>query len=98
MMIRLRSLVTIALLVAGCAKQDNPFWCPGANPDQNCAEIDAGPTRCTDNTQCGSPTGICDTTTMTCVQCTASPLQASACAAATPVCGADDSCHGCTSH
>jgi hypothetical protein len=89
----------VVFLVTGCiiscVRKRNPYYCPGANPNDNCAEIDAGPTRCTDSTQC-TPPEVCDTQTAMCVQCTMS--QASACAGVTPVCGADDSCRGCQSH
>jgi len=79
------------LVSTGC--KSNPNYCPD-NPDDNCTE-DAG-TSCKDNTQCVSSRGVCDTRSMTCVQCTAA--EPAACGGASPVCGADDSCHGCSSH
>lgn len=96
MMIPLRSLLVFALLVAGCAKKTNPYYCPGA-PDDNCTEDAAsGPHPCTDSAQCVAPTGLCDLQANICVQCT--PTQASACSGTSPVCGADESCRGCNSH
>jgi hypothetical protein len=93
---QLRGFVVFALLVAGCARTANPYYCPGA-PDDNCTEDpDGGPRRCTDSAQCPAPTSICDMTSNTCVQCTT--VQASACSGTSPVCGADESCRGCTSH
>jgi hypothetical protein len=77
---------------AGCGKTVNPYNCPGKNPDDNCTE----PVICEDNNSCGAPTGVCDSNTMTCVQCTTA--MASACTGTSPICGADDSCHGCTTH
>lgn len=96
MPIRLRTLVMFALLVAGCVKKDNPNYCPGLNADNNCAEGDAGILPCSDNSQCSAPVAICDTQRMACVQCT--PTQTSACTKATPICGMDERCRGCTSH
>jgi hypothetical protein len=93
---KLRCLVVFALLVAGCAKKTNPYYCPGA-PDDNCTEDAAsGPHPCTDSAQCLAPTGLCDLQANICVQCT--PAQASACSGTSPVCGADESCRGCSSH
>lgn len=89
--------MAFALLLVGCARQSNPYYCAGANPDNNCAEDAAdGPHLCTSNAQCFAPTGICELPSNTCVQCTAT--QASACGGANPVCGAGGSCRGCTSH
>src|SRR5512140_3736520 len=97
MTIQLRYLVAVALLFVGCARTSNPYYCAGANPDNNCLEDAAtGPQFCTSNAQCFAPTGICELLSNTCVQCTAA--QASACGGAGPVCGADDRCRRCTSH
>lgn len=76
----------------GCGTKTNPYYCPGRNPDDNCTE----PVICEDNSPCAAPTGVCDTNTMTCVQCT--PAMASACTGTSPICGADNSCHGCAAH
>jgi hypothetical protein len=93
---RTRYLVVFALLVAGCAKKTNPYYCPGA-PDDNCTEdAGTGPHRCTSSAQCVEPTGLCDLQANLCVQCT--PAQPSACSGTSPVCGADESCRGCSSH
>jgi hypothetical protein len=94
---RLLSCVAV-LLVAGCIKQKDPYYCPGANPNDNCAEIDAGtdgPQACTSNDQCAPL--VCDVSgSMVCAQCTATDHDA--CSAATPVCGQDLACRGCTAH
>ncbi len=97
---RLVSFVVAAgAFVTGCESR-NPYFCPGANPNDNCAEVDAaddGPKSCSSNGQCAVPKAVCDLTeTMTCVQCTTD--QASACSATTPVCSADHACRGCTAH
>jgi hypothetical protein len=76
----------------GCGNTLNPNYCKGRNPDDNCTE----PIICTDNSPCASPTGVCNTQTMTCVQCT--PDMPSACSGTSPICGADNSCHGCSAH
>ena len=77
---------------ASCGSKANPYYCPDKNPDDNCTEPDI----CEDNSSCAGPTGVCDTQTMTCVQCTTA--MASACTGTSPICGADDSCHGCAAH
>jgi hypothetical protein len=76
----------------GCGTKTNPYYCPGRNPDDNCTE----PVICKDNSPCAAPTGVCDTNMMACVQCT--PAMASACTGTSPICGTDDSCHGCAAH
>src|SRR5262249_29404898 len=45
---------------------------------------------------CAAPTGVCNTQTMTCVQCT--QAMSSACTSTSPACGADNTCHACTAH
>ena len=88
-------VLTILLLV-GCVRQKDPYYCPGVNSNDNCAE-DAGPIACTSNEPCREPTAVCDITgSMTCVQCT--PDQASACGGATPACGEDRTCRACRAH
>ena len=87
--------VLVALLLAGCARKD-PYYCPGRNHNDNCAEPPE-PTPCTSNDQCAEPTGVCDVTgSMTCVQCT--PDQPGACTGATPACGEDRTCRACQAH
>ena len=86
----------VVLFLAGCVRQRDPYYCPGANPNDNCAE-DAGPMACTSNDQCTAPLGVCDVTgSGTCVQCT--PDQAGACSGATPACGEDRTCRACRAH
>ncbi|CAN5396801.1 hypothetical protein BH11MYX1_BH11MYX1_15800 [soil metagenome] len=85
-------------MIAGCS---NPKYCAGANPDNNCAEIDAPKappdvvTGCTNDTTCMAPTAVCDTGTSMCVQCTTT--EPSACMAATPVC-MNEACTACVAH
>ena len=91
----------VAVAAAAC-KQANPNYCPGANPNDNCAEIDASPpgdeapTACTSSAQCIAPTTVCDVTDGVCVACT--PQEAAACDGATPVCGDDRACRACAAH
>lgn len=94
-MMQLRFLVVLVLLGAGCARHVNPYYCSSGS-DDNCPEDAGGPHRCTDSAQCLAPTSICKTPSNTCVQCTTT--QAAACSGTSPVCGAGDSCRGCTSH
>ena len=89
-----KSLLIAIALLAGCEKT-NPNYCPD-NIDNNCNEgptVDApgGSASCT-VTACA--TGVCDTVSGSCVQCTST--QASACTGTTPVCGTNDMCQACT--
>ncbi len=83
------------LLACGCEKQNT--WCQTHLNDPECPDsgID-GPATCTTDDQCRAPTAACNTSTMSCVQCTTS--KASACSGATPTCGSDDTCRGCEAH
>ena len=85
------------IVVAGCHKDNN--YCPGANPDNSCAEIDAKVADgCSSNATCTAPKAVCDLAgSKTCVQCVA-PDDTSACTATSPVCGNDHTCRGCTAH
>jgi len=86
------SLGTLATL---SCRELNPVFCEAHRDDPSClakAGIDAS--SCTSNAQCTQPTPICDITRSMCAQCIAT--QSSACGGATPVCGDDDTCHGCT--
>lgn len=97
-----RHLVASFALVAlaSCIYKDDPYYCPGANPNNNCAEIDAGtdgPKACTSSSDCAAPTSVCDLEgSSTCVQCT--PSEDDACQGSTPVCGSERSCRGCIAH
>jgi len=90
------SLLVIAL-VGGCHASNSD--CPGANPDQSCAEIDAKVANgCSSNATCAAPKAVCDLAgSKTCVQCVA-PDDTSACTATSPICGGDHTCRGCTAH
>ncbi|CAN5396859.1 hypothetical protein BH11MYX1_BH11MYX1_15810 [soil metagenome] len=98
-MSKLRFYLVSVVALGGCFK--NPNYCAGANPDNNCAEIDAPKappdvvTGCTNDTTCTAATAVCDTGTSTCVQCTTA--EPSACMATTPVCK-NDACAACVSH
>ena len=85
------------IVVAGCHKDNN--FCPGANPDNSCAEIDAKVANgCSSNATCTAPKVVCDLAgSKTCVQCVV-PDDTSACTATSPVCGGDHTCRGCTAH
>jgi hypothetical protein len=86
------ALLGLIVSSVSCGDTKNPNYCPGRNPDNNCVE----PVVCTDNSPCAAPTGVCDTQTMTCVQCTSA--MASACAGTTPTCGPDNTCGACAAH
>lgn len=100
MVARLASLfasVLALVFAAGCPWTSNSNHCPGANPNDNCHEADAGPARCTSNAECSAPAAVCDVAgSMTCVQCT--PEQASECSGATPACDQDRTCRACAAH
>jgi Right handed beta helix region len=82
--------------VAGCARPENPYFCPGRNANDNCDEPPA-PSSCTSNAQCAKPTPVCDFAgSMACVQCT--PDQPGACSGATPACDEDRTCRACRAH
>jgi hypothetical protein len=86
----------ISYCLAGLAVQAcrNPSYCPGARHD-DCANVDAA-RRCSASAECPMPL-VCDVGgTNTCVACT--PQEAAACTGATPVCGDDRMCRGCTAH
>lgn len=89
-------LVLVAgVLACGCEKKST--YCTTHLNDPECpdAGVDAKPA-CTSDDQCSAPTAACDTSTMTCVECTTS--NASACTGTKPVCGSDDTCRGCEAH
>lgn len=95
-MVRVSAVATLSLAVAaGCYHPDD--FCEGA-PKNRCSLLgDAPPTGCSSNAECAVPTPVCDLAgSMSCVQCTAA--EPSACTAATPVCGADAACRGCSVH
>lgn len=94
---QLRIHITIALaaaLTASCEKTQ-PNYCPTAH-DHNCLELDAD-LSCKADQDCSGARPVCDLQgSRICVQCTTN--EATACAGATPVCGADNTCQGCTAH
>src|SRR3990167_1130749 len=57
--------LALGLGLTGC-KNDNPNYCPGANANNNCAEIDAPAPRCATADDCASPTGACDVASGAC--------------------------------
>jgi hypothetical protein len=83
----------VAVLV--CAACRNSNFCPGANPNNNCSEVDAAPQACGSTADCPVPQ-VCDVTeTMTCVQCTLAADDA--CTAMKLAC-VDNTCQRCTAH
>lgn len=89
-------LASLAFVVAAAAcNHAASNYCKDVPVTHNC--MDDADTGCSSNMQCASPTPVCDVDgTKTCVQCTTS--DASACIGATPVCGASNTCQGCTMH
>ena len=93
-------LILTTVVAIGCRVNSN--YCPGANPDNNCAEIDARgpasdtpPSGCGSDGDCSAGTAVCDTTTKACVACTAT--EPGACTGTAPVCK-QDACAPCSSH
>ncbi len=88
----------ISMAAFGC--RSNPNYCAGANPNNNCSEIDAPIATCSGSTECSGSTPVCNLSggagKGTCVQCTTS--EAASCMGATPVCSSDNTCRGCTAH
>jgi hypothetical protein len=93
---------SIAVLACGAlaacdtllGKELNPKFC-AAHPDDSRCRGDASQS-CSSTAQCTAPL-VCDVGgTNTCVQCT--PEEDDACTGATPVCGDDRTCRGCTAH
>jgi len=92
--------LVLAIALFGC-EETNSHYCKG-NPDNNCAETGGdgggggGGGACSSSSQCSGGTPVCDTTSSTCVQCTADSNDL--CTTATPVCGSNDECRGCQMH
>lgn len=93
---------SVAALVCGAlaacdaifGKELNPKFC-AAHPDDSQCRGDASQS-CSSSAQCAAPL-VCDVGgTSTCVECT--PQEAGACTGATPVCGEDRTCRGCSAH
>ncbi len=75
-------------------KERNPGYCAAHPDDPGC--LPDGPQRCGSAAECTPPL-VCDVMdTGTCVECT--PEEAAACTEATPVCGDDHRCRGCSAH
>jgi hypothetical protein len=85
---------------AGCSSilgdKLNPAYCAAHPTDPDCRKAfpDAG--GCTSSAQCSSPTTVCATDKMACVQCTTT--EHDACTGNMPVCGVDDTCRKCSAH
>lgn len=92
--------LAISISLFGCLFRANENYCEGRNKHNNCSEPpwDAGvpDTSCLDDTTCMAPRGVCKVDTGTCVQCTDDNRVA--CKGTTPICGADFTCRGCTTH
>lgn len=94
-------LASVVALVVGLAACDlilgndlNPKYCAAHPDDVDCMR--EMPTGCSSSAQCAEPTGVCLVEERTCVQCTVT--ESSACVGTTPVCGADNTCGGCSKH
>jgi hypothetical protein len=90
----MKNVLLLLLALIACNKT-NPNYCSD-HPDHNCNEAIDARDHDAPNGSCASVpcvTGVCDTTSNTCVQCTAAMPQA--CTTATPVCGSDDMCRPC---
>lgn len=96
----LRLSIICLIFTGGCfLYADNPYYCPGRNPNNNCTEDPApdAPKACTSSSDCATPTSVCDLGgTLTCVQCT--QAEDDACIGTTPVCGPQNTCTACSSH
>jgi hypothetical protein len=87
--------IAVALSALPSCRQLNPRFCEAHPQDLDCARlagIDAG--ACMDDMQCPASAPVCDLASSRCVQCTAA--EPGTCGGTTPVCGADEICHGCT--
>src|SRR5262249_3760003 len=92
-LIMTKTLLLGAIALVAACERNNANYCAD-HPDHNCNEpIDGANNACT-AVSCTS--GVCDTTSGMCVQCTAN--QAAACQGTTPICGANDACRGCQLH
>lgn len=84
-----KSIILFILLAVACTTP-NPNYRPPADADLSCHSP----------LECSAPTAVCDLSrgagTGKCVQCTAD--QKAACTDNTPLCGADNTCRGCSAH
>ena len=88
-------LVLGAALFAAC-ERTHPNYCSTAT-HHNCLELDADISCRGDQDCAGLATPVCDLPgSQICVQCTVA--QPAACTGSTPVCGTDNTCHGCSAH
>jgi hypothetical protein len=86
-------MIPLGMVAAGCLER-SPNYCPGWR-NNNC--LNDPPGTCRSDQDCTGDQAVCDVAgTMMCVQCTAD--KAGACTGATPVCGADHVCRGCSAH
>lgn len=81
---RVHSAMGLLILAAACTV---------ANP--NHVRPDAG-ISCDSNAACAAPVAVCSPDSHVCVACTASDR--ATCTGTTPICGADEACHACTTH
>ena len=91
------ALMLVAISTTACYK-DSPWYCED-QPNNHCGNEDGFP--CQSREDCSAQEGkACtepdDDGFGICVQCT--PSDATSCAAATPVCGADNLCRACSKH
>ena len=93
MITRFHPVITLVFgtVFAVACEHDDRNYCPGA-PFDNCMNL-----TCLSNNDCRTPTPVCDLDgTRTCVECT--QQEPAACTGATPVCGDEHACRGCTAH
>ncbi len=92
---RASSVVVLIVAITASCERTHPNYCATAT-HHNCLELDAD-VSCHADQDCSGTTPVCDLQgSRVCVQCTTS--KPSACMGVTPVCGADNACHGCTAH
>ena len=86
----------VVAAVAGC-DHSNANYCAGKLNDDCRSDGGTQITGCVETpSKCTGNTTVCDTANDVCVECTTE--NAAACVNLEPVCGADNSCRGCTAH
>lgn len=89
-----RMTLSLCVVLTLSCQERNPAFCMWHPEEAGCG-VDPGipPAVCASDAECVNPTPICDTSSAMCVECTVS--EPGGCVGATPICGADDRCHGC---
>jgi len=92
---RAASVLVLIITITTSCERTHPNYCATAT-HHNCLELDAD-VSCHADQDCSGATPVCDLQgSRVCVQCTTS--KPFACMGVTPMCGADNACHGCTAH